>query len=170
MTLADARGSDQSRDREGAFDSKYVTIFPNRSTKEWTLELKAMLAYIHAVQPSFLVRLNEKYGPDMMSRIQTGSDSVHAFAIPRERQNEENHKQDRATCHNQVAPLRRDERSEVAYDASQERCFFRPDRRRSRLGREANSARLLIGLSAALPDEEVHDGGVTQGTGHGELL
>src|SRR5437879_6430 len=31
MTFADARGSDQSRDREGAFDSKYVTIFPNRS-------------------------------------------------------------------------------------------------------------------------------------------
>jgi hypothetical protein len=52
-----------------------------RLTKEQQLELKGMLAYVNAVEPSFLVRLRRKYGSDVMHRIQSGSQRLESFGV-----------------------------------------------------------------------------------------
>lgn len=44
-----------------------------RLTKEQQLELKGMLAYVNAVEPSFLARLRRKYSFQVIHRIQTSS-------------------------------------------------------------------------------------------------
>ncbi|MCX6629203.1 MAG: retron St85 family RNA-directed DNA polymerase [Candidatus Solibacter sp.] len=62
-------GRDQKR-RIRASVHHYVT---GRLAKEQQLELKGMLAYVNAVEPSFLARLRKKYGSDVIRHIQTGS-------------------------------------------------------------------------------------------------
>jgi len=44
----------------------------NRLDADQTLKLRGMLNYVNSVEPAFMRRLRKKYGPDTITRLQTG--------------------------------------------------------------------------------------------------
>jgi hypothetical protein len=73
LTISNDARVSLGRDRKRSIRASVHHYVTGRLAKEQQLELKGMLAYVNAVEPSFLARLRKKYGYDVIHRIQAGS-------------------------------------------------------------------------------------------------
>jgi hypothetical protein len=73
LTISNDATISLGRDRKRLIRASVHHYILGKLAKDQQLELKGMLAYVNAVEPSFLVRLRQKYGLNVIRQIQASS-------------------------------------------------------------------------------------------------